>query len=289
MSIHYDRMVESILGSLNVGCPIFTADGEKIGTLAEVRSQHLKVHARMRRDYWIDASNARVSDGKRIELTFNHDDLGAHQADDPGHPKLQSETLGGPRLPSGLVPAGQFSSATSPPEADRSDRGNADQLGPQTDPIVEQTNDLVVSESQQMETRMRMLGGLVEQSSKLEHASPIGEGMPLDASGTLAEPVESELARLEQEHAPVDRQTFGLRPQPSPSRSSPWLLLVGVAAGLGALAAGIMLRRRKHAPGKAQQIIETAHDLPRAAGAGVKAVRTVLNDARVAVDSYHVV
>jgi hypothetical protein len=288
MSIHYDRMIESILGSLNIGCPIFTADGEKIGTLAEVRSQHLKVHVPMRRDYWIDASNAQVSDGKRIELTFNNDDLGAYRADDPGHPEVQTETLGGPRLPNGPVPAGQSASAMPAPGTDKSNRGKADRRASQTDLIVEQTSDLVVSESQQMETRMRMEGGLVEQRGKLDHTTAIGEDMPSDTFGTLGEPVESELARLEQERSPVDRQTFGLQPQRSPSRSSRWPLLAGMAALLGAVAAGMVLRRRKRTPRRAQ-IMETAHELPRAAEAGVQAVRTALNDARAAVGSYHVV
>lgn len=243
MSIHYDRMIESILGSLEVGCPIFTADGERIGTLAEVRSQHLKVDAPMRRDYWIDASNVRVCDGKRIELTFNNDDLGAYQAGDPGHPKVQTERLGDPHpLADGIVPPGQFASTAMPAGADRSNRGEADRRASQTDPLVQQKNDLVVSESQQMETRMRMEGGLVEQRGKLAHTHPIGEDAPADTFGTLGEPVESELARLEQERAPVDRQTFGVKPELSPSRSS-------------------------------------RSSLPRVAEAGVKAVRTALNNA----------
>ena len=234
MSMHYDRMIESILGSLEVGCPIFTADGEQIGTLAEVRSQHLKVDAPMRRDYWIDASNVRVCDGKRIELTFNNDDLRAYQAGDPGHPNVQTETLGDPHpLADGTVLPGQFASTAMPgPQADRSN----------PDPLVGQKNDLVVSESQQMEARMRMEGGLVEQRDKLAHTHPIGEDAPPDTIGTLGEPVESELARLEQERAPVDRQTFGVKPERSPSRS----------------------------------FMETARELPHAAVAGVKAVRKAL-------------
>lgn len=286
MSIHYDRMIESILGSLNVGCPIFTADGERLGTLAEVRSQHLKVHAPMRRDYWIDASDARVSDGKRIELTFNNEDLGAHRAGDPGHPKVQTETLGGPRLPNGLVPAREPTSAMAAPRADRSNDGKSDHLASQTDAIIEQTNDLVVSESQQMETRMRMEGGLVEQRRQLDHAPPIGEDVPSDSFGTLGEPVESELARLEQERPPVDRQTFGFKPELSPSRSLRWPFLAGMAALLGAVGAGMVLRRRRQTPRK-EQIIEAAHELPRVAEAGVKAVQTALNDVRAAVGSYH--
>ena len=247
MSMHYNRMIESILGSLEVGCPIFTADGEQIGTLAEVRSQHLKVDAPMRRDYWIDASNVRVCDGKRIELTFNNDDLGAYQAGDPGHPKVQTETLGDPHpLADGIVLPGQFASTAVPaPQAARSNRGEADRRASQTDPLVEQKNDLAVSDSQQMETRMRMQGGLVEQRDKLAHTHPIGEDAPPDTIGTLGEPVESELARLEQERAPVDRQTFGVKPAFSPSRS----------------------------------FMETARELPHAAVAGVKAVRKALNNA----------
>lgn len=288
MSIHYDRMIESILNSLSVGCPIFTADGEKIGTLAEVRGQHLKVDAPMRRDYWIDASCALVSDGKRIELTFNHDALSAHRAGDPGHPNLQTQTLDGPRLPGGLVPAREPTSAMATPEADKSISAQSDQLASQTDLIVGQAADLVVSESQQMDTRMRMEGGLVEQRRKLDHITSRGQDVPAHSLGTIGESVESELARLEQERTPVDRQTFGFTPELSPSRSLRWPLLAGMAALLGAAAAGMVLRRRRQTRRK-DQIMETAHPLPRVAEAGVKAVRTALNDARTAVGSYHIV
>ena len=38
---------------LTIGCPVFTADGDEIGRVKEIRGRYFKVDAPMRPDYWL--------------------------------------------------------------------------------------------------------------------------------------------------------------------------------------------------------------------------------------------
>jgi hypothetical protein len=39
MSVHHDRLIRSMLASLEPGCPVVTADGEQVGILQEVSEE----------------------------------------------------------------------------------------------------------------------------------------------------------------------------------------------------------------------------------------------------------
>ena len=155
MSIHHDRIVRTMLESLAPGCPIVTADGEEIGTLANVADEAVKVSAPLRRDFWIDADYVRSCDDGRIELSFIKKDLGAYKLDSYRH---------------------------------------GDKTQPD-DPLAEGKQDHIVSDGEQLETRLRMERELADQRHELPHLHPQGEDAPPDTFGTLGEPVESELAR----------------------------------------------------------------------------------------------
>jgi hypothetical protein len=155
MSVHHERIIHSMLRTLAPGCPVVTADGESIGTLAEVSDEALKVNAPMRRDFWIDADYVRSCDGDRIELSFIKQELGVYKLDAYRHGDV------------------------SQPD----------------DPLAEGKADHVLSDDAQLETRLRMERDLAEQRQELPHLHPRGEAGPPDTFGTLGEPVESELAR----------------------------------------------------------------------------------------------
>jgi hypothetical protein len=65
------------------------------------------------------------------------------------------------------------------------------------DPAVELEVDRVISEREQMETRLRMERELAEQREALPHMHPAGADGPPDTFGTIGEPVEAELERAD--------------------------------------------------------------------------------------------
>jgi hypothetical protein len=204
MSIHHDRIVRTMLESLSPGCPIVTADGEQIGTLAEVADEAVKVNAPLRRDFWIDADYVRSCDDGRIELSFIKQDLGVY--------KLDSYRTGD----------------TTQPD----------------DPLAEGKQDHVVSDSEQLETRLRMERQLAEQRHELPHLHPQGEDAPPDTFGTLGEPVESELARHGMDPASPPVPDFATAESRTGGHAY-WRFLAVAAALIPIVAAVYFVRRRR--------------------------------------------
>ncbi len=68
---------------LALGCPVFTADGDKLGTVKEVRGSALKVDAPMQPDYWLSTGSIRLARTDRIDLAFPKDRLGDYKLDGP--------------------------------------------------------------------------------------------------------------------------------------------------------------------------------------------------------------
>jgi len=61
---------------LQVGWPIYTQDGEKIGEVKEVRGRYFDVNAPGEPDYWLPMDTiASTADG-RLTMTFRKHDLG---------------------------------------------------------------------------------------------------------------------------------------------------------------------------------------------------------------------
>lgn len=68
---------------LAIGSEIFTSDGDKIGEVAEVRGNFLKVNAAMQPDYWLPTSTVSSSSAGRVMLSFHKDHLGDYKTPEP--------------------------------------------------------------------------------------------------------------------------------------------------------------------------------------------------------------
>jgi hypothetical protein len=156
MSVHHERLIRSMLESLEPGCPVVTADGEQIGTLQDVTEEAIHVDAPLRRDFWLGADCVRGCDNGRVELSFIKQDLEAYKLD-----------------------AARAADTSTP-----------------KDPIAGSKADYVVSDEEQLATRLRMEQQLADQRQELPHIHPRGEEGPPDTFGTFGEPVEEELHRF---------------------------------------------------------------------------------------------
>ncbi len=66
-----------------VGCPVYTADGDKLGTVKELAGSAFKVNAHLQPDYWLSTSCVRAATANREELAFPKDRLGDYKQDHP--------------------------------------------------------------------------------------------------------------------------------------------------------------------------------------------------------------
>ncbi len=74
------RMYE---GGLTPGTPVFTVDGDQIGSVKEVRDRHFKVDAAMQPDYWLATDCIRTASASGVRLAFAKDHLGDYKLDRP--------------------------------------------------------------------------------------------------------------------------------------------------------------------------------------------------------------
>jgi len=65
------------------GAEVFTSDGDKLGTVAEMRSGYFKVDASMMPDYWLPLSYVSSASGGMVNLTFTKDALDDYKVDRP--------------------------------------------------------------------------------------------------------------------------------------------------------------------------------------------------------------
>ena len=68
---------------LALGCPIYTADDDTLGTVKEVRGSAFKVDAPRQPDYWLSTGSIRLAGTNRIDLAFPKDRLGDYKLDSP--------------------------------------------------------------------------------------------------------------------------------------------------------------------------------------------------------------
>jgi hypothetical protein len=73
----------SAFPALTQGCPVYTADGDKLGTVKETRASAFKVNAPRQPDYWLAFSCVRAVTPERVELAFPKDRLGDYKQDNP--------------------------------------------------------------------------------------------------------------------------------------------------------------------------------------------------------------
>lgn len=65
-----------------VGCEIYTADGDKLGTVKEVQGTYFKVDAAMQPDYWLSTECIRGGTvGNRVDVSFAKSELGTYKRD----------------------------------------------------------------------------------------------------------------------------------------------------------------------------------------------------------------
>jgi hypothetical protein len=69
--------------NLPIDAEIFTTDGDKIGTVREIRGSFFKVNAAMQPDYWLPMHTVSSVTGGRVLLNFDKNQLGEHKTDNP--------------------------------------------------------------------------------------------------------------------------------------------------------------------------------------------------------------
>jgi len=73
----------ALMKDLAPGVLVFTRDGEELGRIKELTGTHLKIDARMKRDYWLAASDLIGFDSGVARVDFDARDLELHQFETP--------------------------------------------------------------------------------------------------------------------------------------------------------------------------------------------------------------
>lgn len=68
---------------LEVGQPVMTIDGQRIGTVKDLSSQHFKVHRTLRSDFWLDDAYIADVNNHAVIVQFEKGDLNAYKLDHP--------------------------------------------------------------------------------------------------------------------------------------------------------------------------------------------------------------
>jgi len=76
---------------LTAGASVFTADGERLGTVKQVAGADFKVDAPLERDYWLGRDFVIASSPERVTLSFNRDDLRAYKQAGPSATAAESD------------------------------------------------------------------------------------------------------------------------------------------------------------------------------------------------------
>ena len=69
---------------VTIGAPVFTQDGEEVGSVKEVRGRYFKVDVPMAPDYWLPLDAVRGNESGRVTLSANRDRLDGMKVGDPG-------------------------------------------------------------------------------------------------------------------------------------------------------------------------------------------------------------
>ena len=79
MSLYSNQMVSEVLSRAAEGDDVITDDGEKLGTVAGIEHQCLKVSAPLSRDYWLPGDTIVESGGGAVRVCFAKGDLNAYK------------------------------------------------------------------------------------------------------------------------------------------------------------------------------------------------------------------
>ncbi len=69
--------------TLRTGCPVYTSDGDKLGTVSETNGNAFKLDVSGQPDYWLPIGEILNSDIDRITMRFDKDHLGDYKLDKP--------------------------------------------------------------------------------------------------------------------------------------------------------------------------------------------------------------
>lgn len=73
----------SLMNELSEGTLVYTRDGEELGRICELTPTHFKIDARMKRDYWLAATDLIGLDSGVARVDFDAHDLELHQFENP--------------------------------------------------------------------------------------------------------------------------------------------------------------------------------------------------------------
>ena len=71
------------LTDIREGLPVYTVDGEEIGTVKAVVGDSFHVDAPMRPDFWLKRVDVQAFNTERVTLAFPKERLGDHKVDGP--------------------------------------------------------------------------------------------------------------------------------------------------------------------------------------------------------------
>jgi len=84
------------------GAEVVTADGDRLGKVAEVRGDHFKVDAPMSPDYWLPVINVASTTGGVVNVTFAKVALDDYKIDLANEPQAARLQAAGPATPDEL-------------------------------------------------------------------------------------------------------------------------------------------------------------------------------------------
>ena len=71
------------MATLRTSCPVYTADGDKLGTVSQTTGDAFKLDVSGQPDYWLSAGEILKADIDRITMRFDKDHLGDFKMDQP--------------------------------------------------------------------------------------------------------------------------------------------------------------------------------------------------------------
>ncbi len=81
-------------GAPPMGAAVYTADGDRLGTVKEVVGGCFKVDARMQPDYWLASDCITSTTGTEVRLNVAKDELGDAKMDGPDHTGVHRHDAG---------------------------------------------------------------------------------------------------------------------------------------------------------------------------------------------------
>ena len=64
--------------TVQIGAEVYTADGIRLGTVAELRDNAFRINTDLLPDYWLLIASAAFADGRSLRLNFPMQELGRH-------------------------------------------------------------------------------------------------------------------------------------------------------------------------------------------------------------------